>query len=96
MATRLSARYAAFWCWCYARATKEAGVGMSDSASTDSEADQTQKLITACPKCGNEQFEVVVNTSGSYPDEWGTCHWYEGNGICHECGHKGAHSDSSH
>lgn len=49
-----------------------------------------------CPECKKETFTVTITNSGSGPDEWGTCHWFEGTGVCSECKYTGHYSDSSH
>ena len=56
-----------------------------------------QNKITAfCPECGEEQLIVTITDSGSGPDEFGTNHWFSGEGKCTECDYKGCYSDSSH
>ena len=54
------------------------------------------KLVTFCPECGSESFEVTITGSGSHPDEWGTYYWWEGDGKCSECGYTGEYSHCSH
>jgi hypothetical protein len=56
----------------------------------------SDKVTVFCPECKEEQFIVTITDSGSGPDEWGTCHWFYGDGVCSECGYKGDYSDSSH
>jgi len=55
-------------------------------------------MITVCPNCQEEFFDVIVLNSGSYfdPDIW-TVWWQEGDGQClnEQCGFKGWHSDTS-
>jgi hypothetical protein len=54
-------------------------------------------LVNAfCPSCHDENFFVLVDDGGSGPDEWGTFHWFSGNGACLSCGHEQGYCDSSH
>lgn len=55
-------------------------------------------MITICPNCKEECFDVQVTGSGSYFDpEWGTIYWGEGDGKCSnkQCGYQGWWSDTS-
>lgn len=65
-------------------------------APTTNAMPNSDPVITCCPECHEETFSVVVTDSGSHPDEWGTCHWWEGDGKCTECGHEEFYNDSSH
>ena len=56
-----------------------------------------RKVITFCPKCQHETFEVVVINSGSGPNhEFGqTDYWFYGDGKCTDCGFESEYGDSS-
>lgn len=49
-----------------------------------------------CPKCNEESFIVLIADSGQCASEYGTNHWFSGDGECTECHHKSFYTDSSH
>lgn len=60
-------------------------------------SDQIKPVVTVpCPACKEEQFVVTITDGGSGPDEWGTCHWFGGDGKCAACGLETYYCDSSH
>lgn len=55
----------------------------------------SKRIITFCPRCGEETLEVEVTDSGESFDGEITSHWFEGDSFCSECGFYGFYSDSS-
>lgn len=58
--------------------------------------EKLEQLVTCfCPECEEESFEVAVTDCGTGQCEMITMYWFEGEGVCSECGYKGSFSDTS-
>ena len=44
------------------------------------------KITICCPECLEESFEIEITNSGQDSTADGINHWFEGNGVCSECG----------
>ena len=55
----------------------------------------TKRVLTFCPKCGEETLEFEITASGDSFDGEVTSHWFQGDAVCSECGWSGFHSESS-
>lgn len=50
--------------------------------------------VCFCPECHEETLDVTITGGGELNDNERTVHWFEGNGVCRNCGHAGYYSDS--
>ena len=54
---------------------------------------ENNEITTFFPKCHEESFVMVVSGAGRESTDTGIHHWFEGDGVCSECGYSGFHCD---